>query len=136
MGNPRKKPKNPKKIKFSAEDMHELTSPGTRHGVGPFMKGLVGMPPAIALDTITNTAYGADQMARVYADAAKTTGKKFLSGVKDIGSLITDKKRRRSNMKDVGSELKKMIQPIKTITKKKTASRNKASATKWENKWG
>jgi hypothetical protein len=29
-----------------------------------------------------------------------------------------------------------MIQAAKTITKKKTASRNKASATKWENKWG
>ena len=29
-----------------------------------------------------------------------------------------------------------MIQAAKTITKKKTASRNKASATKWETKWG
>jgi len=29
-----------------------------------------------------------------------------------------------------------IIQAAKTITKKKTASRNKASATKWENKWG
>ena len=29
-----------------------------------------------------------------------------------------------------------MIKAAKTITKKKTASRNKSSATKWENKWG
>jgi|TARA_R110001606_G_scaffold51957_1_gene128773 hypothetical protein len=29
-----------------------------------------------------------------------------------------------------------MIQAAKTITKKKTASRNKTSATKWETKWG
>jgi len=109
MGKPRKKRKNLKKIKFSAEDMHELTSPGTRHGVRPFIKGLVGMPPAMALDAITNAAYGTDQMARVYADAAKTTGENVVSGVRDIGSLIKDRDRRRRNMKDVGSELKKII---------------------------
>ena len=109
MPNKKRKPTNPKKIKFSAEDMHELTSPGTRHGVGPFIKGLVGGPPAFALDLMTNAAYGADQMARGYADAAKVTGKNVVSGVRDIGSLIKDRERRRRNMKDVGSELKKII---------------------------
>ena len=54
MPNKKRRPTNPKKIKFSAEDMQELTSPGTRHGVRPFVKGLVGMPPAMVLDTNTN----------------------------------------------------------------------------------
>ena len=109
MPNKKRRPTNPKKIKFSAEDMHELTSPGTRHGVRPFVKGLVGGPPAMALDLMTNAAYGADQMVRGYGDAAKTTGKNVVSGVRNIGSFIKDRDRRRRNMKDVGSELKKII---------------------------
>ena len=91
MPNKKRRPTNPKKIKFSAEDMHELTSPGTRHGVRPFVKGLVGGPPAMALDLMTNAAYGADQMVRGYGDAAKTTGKNVVSGVRDIGSFIKDR---------------------------------------------
>ena len=39
-------------------------------------------------------------------------------------------------MKPVKKSRGGIIQAAKTITKKKTASRNKASATKWENKWG
>lgn len=109
MGKPRKKLKTPKKIKFSTDDMQKLTSRGLKDGVGPFVKGFIGGPPAFALDTITGVADGADQMARYYADAAKVTGKNVVSGVRDIGSLIKDRERRRRNMKDVGSELKKII---------------------------
>ena len=55
-------------------------------------------------------------------------GKKYTT---DIKTDVPGKVSRVVNKASGG-----MIKAAKTITKKKTASRNKSSATKWENKWG
>tara|TARA_R110000803_G_scaffold44316_3_gene93803 strand:+ start:618 stop:1304 length:687 start_codon:yes stop_codon:yes gene_type:complete len=57
-------------------------------------------------------------------------------GSGDVTSYFTPVKTKSKSEKPVKKAVGGMIQAAKTITKKKTASRNKASATKWETKWG